>query len=68
MTSFSDYIKYNFDLEMPHGEISGEWFSENHLPIIVRCSCCDMTMASPSAWIDDDGYTFCSRCAGVSDD
>ncbi len=67
MTSFSDYIKYNFDLEMPHGEISGAWFSENRLPMVVRCSCCDMTMASPSAWIDDDGYTFCSGCAGVSD-
>jgi len=68
MTNFRDYIKQSYQLEMPQGNISGEWFSQNGIPMVVRCSCCGMTMASPSAWIDDEGYTFCSDCADVSED
>ena len=44
-------------------EINGSWFSENGLPMIVECSCCGMTMALPSAMIDDDGHCFCSSCS-----
>lgn len=69
ITSVRNYLAQALDIEMPHGEISGDWFNENHLPMIVRCTCCDMTMALPSAWIDyDTGETYCSGCAGAEDD
>lgn len=66
MISFSEYVKQSRGVEMPHGEISGAWFQEQRIPMVVRCTCCGMTMASPSAWIDDEGYTYCSDCAGVN--
>ena len=68
METFRNYILKNFGLEMPHGEIPGSWFSKNGLPMIVSCTCCGMTMAAPSAWIDDKGYIFCGDCAGAVDD
>jgi len=67
MKSFEEYVKFHFGVEMPHGNIPGSWFTENGIPMVVRCSCCEMTMASPSAWIDEEGYTFCGDCAGVSE-
>lgn len=66
--TFRQYIKTKMNLEMPEGNISGTWFSENGIPMIVACSCCGMTMASPSAWIDEEGYTFCDSCADVEED
>lgn len=68
MVSFRDYIKQRWNLQMPEGEISGAWFSDNGIPMVVRCSCCDMTMASPSAWIDDEGYTYCGTCADIDEE
>ena len=68
MISFRQYIETRMNIKMPEGNISGAWFSENGLPMVVRCSCCDMTMASPSAWINDEGYTFCSTCADVEEE
>ena len=65
MRSFTDYIKQEMELEMPKGNVPGDWFFENHIPMVVRCCCCEMSMASPSAWIDDDGYTYCADCADV---
>ena len=65
MMSFKDYVSQHFNLTMPEGTIPGSWFSENHIPMVVACCCCGMTMASPSAWIDDDGYTYCGECADV---
>ncbi len=67
MKSFNEYVA-NQGIKMPEGHIPGTWFAKNRLPMVVRCCCCDMTMASPSAWIDDNGYTYCSDCAGVSED
>ena len=67
MKSFNEYVT-NQGIKMPEGNIPGTWFAKNRLPMVVRCCCCDMTMASPSAWIDDNGYTYCSDCAGVSED
>lgn len=64
MTTFRNYILANFGLEMPKGNIPGNWFSENGLPMIVACACCGMTMAAPSAWIDEDGSCYCGGCAG----
>jgi hypothetical protein len=28
----------------------------------VACTCCGMTMSSPSALIDDDGQCYCGDC------
>lgn len=68
MKSFKDFILDEYNLKMPEGNISGAWFAEHRLPMIVRCACCEMTMASPSAWVDEDGYAYCSDCAGVSEE
>lgn len=68
MISFSEYVKKELNVEMPHGNISGSWFYDNGIPMIVRCCCCDMTMASPSAWIDDEGYTYCADCADIEEE
>lgn len=67
MISFRQYVEQKRNLIMPKGNISGTWFAENGFPMIVACSCCGMTMASPSAWIDDEGYTYCSDCADVEE-
>lgn len=63
MKAFKDYIKDNYNLTMPEPTVSGDWFTENGLPMIVACTCCGMTMAAPSAMIDDDGQCYCSNCA-----
>ena len=68
MKSFTDYIKEKLDLEMPKGNVPGSWFADNGIPMVVRCCCCDMTMVSPSAWIDDEGYTYCGTCADVEEE
>lgn len=64
MKAFRNFIKDEFDIEIPRDSIPGSWFSENGLPMIVACTCCGMTMSSPSALIDDDGQCYCSGCAG----
>ena len=68
MISFSEYVKKELNVEIPKGNISGSWFYDNGIPMIVRCCCCDMTMASPSAWIDDEGYTYCADCADIEEE
>ena len=68
MKSFKDFVLDKYNLKMPEGNISGAWFAKNGFPMIVHCICCEMTMASPSAWVDEDGYTYCSDCAGVSEE
>lgn len=57
------WIFEEMGVEMPKGEINGAWFAENHLPMIVECSCCGMTMVLPSAMIAEDGTIYCSSCA-----
>ena len=64
MKTFENFIKDRFNIEMPHENIPGNWFSENGLPMIVACTYCGMTMSSPSALVDDDGHCYCSSCAG----
>ena len=64
MRTAERYIFEEMGVEMPKGEINGYWFAENHLPMIVECSYCGMTMALPSAMIDDDGTIYCHSCAG----
>lgn len=63
MKSFYDFIREDRGFEIPEENIPGEWFAKHRLPMVVACCCCGMTMALPSAWIDDDGSTFCSDCA-----
>lgn len=62
MKTFEQWLKENRNCEMPKGTISAEWFIERGLPMIVECSCCQMTMALPSALIDDEGCVYCSTC------
>ena len=57
------YIFEEMGVEMPKGEIKGSWFAENALPMVVSCTCCGMTMALPSALIEDDGSIYCPSCA-----
>lgn len=57
-----DWILDELGVEMPEGELTGKWFFENRLPMIVECSRCEMTMALPSALIDEDGRIYCSHC------
>lgn len=64
MKTFRNFIKDEYGIEMPHDNIPGSWFSENGFPMIVACTCCGMTMSSPSALIDEDGQCYCSGCAG----
>ena len=67
MKNFYDYMKDN-GIKVPEGNISGAWFYDNDIPMIVMCNCCGMTMASPSAWIDDEGHTYCESCADVKEE
>ena len=62
------YIFEEMGVEMPKGNIPGSWFAENALPMVVECTCCGLTMALPSALVDDDGTIYCSSCAEVSAD
>ena len=68
MKTFRNYIRDEFDLEMPQGDIPGAWFFDNDLPMILACSCCGTTMASPSALIDRTGQVFCSECGDPTED
>ena len=65
MKTFENYIRDRYNVEMPKGNIPGEWFMKSSFPMVVKCACCEMTMASPCAWVDDEGYTYCADCAGV---
>lgn len=63
MRTAKTWILEELGVEMPKGSVSASWFAENGLPMIVECACCKMTMALPSAMIDDEGTVFCSSCA-----
>lgn len=67
MRSFRDYVEQEHNVKMPEGNISGAWFAENGFPMVVKCCCCEMSMASPSAWIDDEGYVYCGSCADMEE-
>lgn len=68
MKSFKEYIESHGYEKVPESNIPAVWFKRNFLPMVVRCTCCEMTMALPSAWMDDNGYTYCADCAGVNKD
>ena len=62
MRTVEQYILEEMGIEIPKGEIPGNWFEENNLPMIVQCTCCGTTMALPSAIVDDEGKIFCKSC------
>ena len=67
----TQWLKEERGIEMPAGEVNGEWFMQNRLPMVVSCSCCETTMVLPSALIDDDGSIYCGSCGeqkGVAND
>lgn len=57
------WIWEEMGIEMPQGQIGGDWFTDHHLPMIVECCCCCSTMALPSAMIDEEGNIYCPSCA-----
>ena len=63
MKTFSKWLKENCNCEMPKGDIDAEWFISKGLPMVVECTCCQMTMALPSAYIDGNDNIYCSACA-----
>ena len=67
MKTFRTYIHDEFGIEVPHDNIPGTWFSENGIPMVVSCACCGMTMASPSALIDEDGCCYYSACGDTTE-
>lgn len=67
MVSFKQYVESR-GIEIPEGNIPGEWFAKHGYPMVVRCTCCDMTMAIPSAWIDEEGYVYCGDCGRMNDE
>lgn len=68
MKTFFDWYKdVSGGQEPPQKEITEEWFRERGLPMLVDCTCCGATMALPTAYIDEDGYTFCPMCAGMEE-
>jgi hypothetical protein len=68
MKTAKEYIEEKWGIQFPEGNISGAWFVENGLPMVVECTCCRMTMVSLSALIDDEGQIFCPDCAGYDGD
>lgn len=66
MKTAERYIRENLGINYPKTAIiNASWFEENGLPMIVRCSCCDTSMALPSALISEDGDVYCTNCAGT---
>jgi hypothetical protein len=63
MKTFEQWLKDNYNEELPAGQVSGGWFAERGLPMVVKCSDCETTMSLPSAYIADDGSVYCAQCA-----
>lgn len=69
MKTFRNYIRDEFDIEMPpQSEISSAWFFHNGLPLLLACSCCGTAIDSPSALINRTGQVFCSECGDPTED
>ena len=64
MKTFAEWLKANTGENMPEGSVNAAWFYERNLPMVVECTCCGMTMALPSAFVDEDGSIYCSSCKG----
>ena len=64
MKYFKQWFTERFPKENLPSSMNGSWFSEHGLPMIVACTCCQTTMALPSALIDGNNDIFCHDCAG----
>ena len=64
MKTMLEYLE-ELGIEVPEGEVNGTWFTEHHLPMIVRCTDCGMTMVLFSAMINDEGLLYCENCAQI---
>lgn len=68
MKTFQNWFTKNYpNEEFPKGNINGQWFADHAIPMIVTCTCCEMTMAAPSALINDEGQIFCSGCGELEE-
>lgn len=63
MRTFAQWFKDEYNMELPKGQINGEWFGKHSLPMVVCCECCGRTMLLTKAMVDDEDYTYCSDCA-----
>lgn len=63
MKKFYEWYLDCFGESVPNENLNGSWFVEKRLPMIVACTCCDMTMALPSAMIDEFDQIYCTDCA-----
>lgn len=64
MKTFEQWFNERHHNKLPKGNLDAWWFIEHSLPMVVECKCCTMTMALPSAFIDEDNYAYCSDCKG----
>ena len=64
MKTMLEYLEA-LEIEVTEGEVNGTWFAEHHLPMIVRCTDCGMTMNLFSAMINDEGLIYCESCAQI---
>ena len=67
MRTFEQWAKDERGLDLPGNTIPGSWFVEHNIPMVVACTCCEMTMCVVSALIDDDGQCYCGSCSEFSD-
>lgn len=66
--TFKEWFKEQYPEDFPESEtISGGWFHNRGIPMVVRCAGCETTMCVVSACIDEKGITWCSSCAGCTD-
>ena len=68
MKSFTDWYKVvSGGHEPPSGNIPYSWFEGEGFPMIVKCYCCEGTMLLVNSYIDENGYIFCPKCAGIEE-
>ena len=65
MEDFKTWFQNEWNETVPDDNIESKWFTDHGLPMVCRCANCEMSMILFSAYIDQDGYTYCASCAGV---
>jgi len=69
MITFRDWFEKNYPNEKyPTGNVDGQWFADHDIPMIVSCTCCEMTMLVTSALVDNENQVFCSDCGELGED
>ncbi len=69
MITFRNWFEKNYPNEKyPTGNVDGQWFADHDIPMIVSCTCCEMTMVVISALVDNEGQVFCSGCGELEED